>query len=107
MWFTRRASKPPEFVPEWLAGLMRQGDWGGVHWHTNDQIRAAPEKVSEFRPPDFMVLGNSSLERNRALWQSMVRVADGPEFTDRTSRTERSRLFINRHDPQGLMLSLG
>jgi hypothetical protein len=36
----------------------------------------------------------------------MVPVAEGPEFTDRVSRTERARLFVNRDDPQEVLLAL-
>jgi hypothetical protein len=92
--------------PDWLVALMRVGDRAGFRWHTPDQIRAAAGRVTEFTKPAFMIVSEQTLTRSRALWDSMVPVADGPEFTARGGQVTRSRLFVNRDDPQGVLLAL-
>lgn len=100
-------SRKPEFrLPEWLAKLMRTKGWNGFDWLTPEQIRAAASQATEFTLPLFMALPDRARDRSRTLWESMVPVADGPEFTARGGQQSRSRLFVNRDDPDGLLLAL-
>jgi hypothetical protein len=100
-------SRKPAFrLPDWLARLMRNGDWDGFHWLTPEQIRAAASQATEFTLPPLMTISERGLTRSRSLWESMVPVADGPEFTARGGQPSRSRLFVNRDDPEGLLLAL-
>lgn len=98
---------PPFTVPDWLAELIQAADWEGVRWHSPEAIRTASTAVAEFEKSPLVRLHRTHLVENKALWKSMVPVADGPAFTDRAAMSEQSRLFVNRDDPSGILLALG
>jgi hypothetical protein len=86
--------------------LMQEGNRDGVQWHAPEQILAAASLFTEFTKPARMIISPAHLAKEQSLWESVVPVAEGPEFTDRASQTGRARLFVDRDDPQQLLLAL-
>lgn len=97
--------KEPFSPPDWLVHLCEQGDWGSVHLYTIKQIRDASVPTP---PPADLLLPNEAKHRvnDEALLARMVSVGDGPEREDRTQRALKSRLYIDRNNPERLLIAL-
>lgn len=97
---------PQKFqLPAWMAQAMQENS-SEVQWYSEELID------HEFNNPKgletvAMPMYDEAVEMEVNLWNQMVPVADGPSYTDRVGRTEKSRIYVMRKNPDMFLLSIG